>query len=410
MYNYAKFAAAAGLVAVANGHMVMKSPQPFTFTTDSSSESNAGQTNSAVNRPLSATGSDFPCRYVAGSWDGPVNSFALGSSQTLSLTGSAVHGGGSCQLSITYDTEPTKSSVWKVIHTVQGGCPARNTAGNLGDDASLSDPFTYDYTIPDNIPTGNATIAWSWINRIGNREFYMNCGALSLTGTSGDQSNYDALPDLFVANIPTVSTCSSEMNDSDDKDITIPNPGDSVETNVDSTVSTTTYDPATCPAASSTSGGSAATTTKASSAAATTTAKASASAGSSSGAGAGGGVFITQTTAGSAATTAKASSAAAATTTAKASTAAAAAATSKASTAAAAASSSTSSGTTTGVKSGTCSPDGTYYCTGSSFQQCASGTWSVALSMAAGTSCTPGESNNLAILADRKLAIRGRRV
>lgn len=49
---------------------------------------------------------------------------AVGSQQTLSFTGSAVHGGGSCQLSLTKDLKPTKDTDFRVILSIEGGCPA----------------------------------------------------------------------------------------------------------------------------------------------------------------------------------------------------------------------------------------------------------------------------------------------
>lgn len=55
----------------------------------------------------------------------------LGSTQQLAFIGSAVHGGGSCQVSITYDQNPTASSTFKVIHSIEGGCPAKNETGNF---------------------------------------------------------------------------------------------------------------------------------------------------------------------------------------------------------------------------------------------------------------------------------------
>ncbi|KAI5862419.1 hypothetical protein GGS23DRAFT_610601 [Durotheca rogersii] len=51
------------------------------------------------------------------------------------------------------------------------------------------------------------------------------------------------------------------------------------------------------------------------------------------------------------------------------------------------------------VQSGPCSNEGDWACApdGSSFQRCASGLWSVPISMAAGTKCAPGISKNLSI-------------
>ena len=160
---FAKTLAATGLMTLANAHMLMKSPVPF--------ESQNGN-----NGPLDPSGSNFPCKSTGPATyaNGEVNKYPQGSKQTLSTIGQAVHGGGSCQISITYDEAPDKNSVWKVIHSIEGGCPARNTPGNAGGDASAVAPDTYDFTVPEDLPTGKGVVAWTWINRVGNREFYMN--------------------------------------------------------------------------------------------------------------------------------------------------------------------------------------------------------------------------------------------
>ncbi|KAI1870646.1 uncharacterized protein JN550_005189 [Neoarthrinium moseri] len=368
----AKIAAATGFLAVANCHMLLVNPKPFDFTTATNAD--------GYGRPLDAAGSDFPCRRINEAYTGPTNSYPQGSNQTLQLQGSAVHGGGSCQISITYDTEPTKNSVFKVIHTIQGGCPARNTEGNMVGTAETPDPFTYDFTIPSDIPTGKGTIAWSWLNRIGNREYYMECGAVEITGSGGDKSNFDKLPDLFVANIASENNCNTQNGAG--KDAWIPQPGDSVEVNKGTDwqffgefvcTSVTPGD-----TGSGSGGGSSATAAPTSVATSIATSVP-------------GGVFLTKTTA-------AASSVIATTTAAQATS----VATSPAATASAG--SGSGSGSQSGQLTGACSTEGAWNCVnGSSFQQCASGQWSVVMSMAAGTTCTAGQSSELKIAAGRKM-------
>ncbi|KAM7221109.1 hypothetical protein V8F06_003494 [Rhypophila decipiens] len=204
--------AATGFVALANAHVFMNTPKTFAVP-------------AVHNGPLDPTGADFPCqnRGVEYSTGGVSNVMPLGSRQPLAFTGSAVHGGGSCQISITYDTNPTKNSKWKVIHSIEGGCPVKNTPGNIGDDATMPVPFDFSFPIPDDIPTGNGTLAWTWMNRIGNREFYMNCAPITLTGNGGEKSNFEALPDMFVANIGNDCTTQEKV------DYKYPNPGKSVD-------------------------------------------------------------------------------------------------------------------------------------------------------------------------------------
>ncbi|KAM0702555.1 hypothetical protein Q7P35_009985 [Cladosporium inversicolor] len=191
------------LLSVANAHMKMSSPVPFNVA-------------NLDNSPLKADGSDFPCK---ASLDNPssysisaLNNLPVSSPILMSWDGSAVHGGGTCELSISLDKEPTKDSVFKVIQVFQGACPTATGGG-----------ITFD--IPKEFPnTDRATLAWTWFNKIGNREMYMNCAPIAITGGSDNgQGYYDSLPDMFVANVPT-SECTTEES----TDPTMPNPGDFV--------------------------------------------------------------------------------------------------------------------------------------------------------------------------------------
>jgi len=209
---YTKSLLVAGLASIASAHIKMAEPVPY----------GAASLN---NSPLEADGSDFPCKQRDGVYDaaGASNVYAQGSSQQLKFIGSAVHGGGSCQVSITTDLQPDANSVWKVIKSIEGGCPAKDTEGNLPDNAGGEVPFSYGYTIPDELAAGNYTIAWTWQNKIGNRELYMNCAPLQVTGDKADDGLLDSLPDMFVANIG--NGCETRHG----TDVKYPNPGKDVD-------------------------------------------------------------------------------------------------------------------------------------------------------------------------------------
>ncbi|KAH6689605.1 hypothetical protein F5X68DRAFT_204035 [Plectosphaerella plurivora] len=213
---YAKtFSIISALASVATAHIKMSSPAPY-------------GASSLNNSPLDPSGSDFPCKQRPGVYEaeGASNTYSLGSTgNNLAFIGSAVHGGGSCQISITYDAKPDKNSVWKVIKSIEGGCPARDTEGNLGDNAAMEVPYKYDFDIPSDIPAGTGTIAWTWFNKIGNREMYMNCAPLTLEGSGGSEAAYNALPDMFVANLQNLNTCTIPHG----TDVQFPNPGQAVE-------------------------------------------------------------------------------------------------------------------------------------------------------------------------------------
>ncbi|KAL8688191.1 MAG: hypothetical protein Q9218_005837 [Villophora microphyllina] len=167
-----------------------------------------------------------------------VNVMPVGQPQTISFKGQATHGGGSCQVSLTTDTPPTKDSVFKVIKSIEGGCPSTNP-GNVG-----TDPFGYgadkfQFSIPDSIPTGkNYTLAWTWFNKIGNREMYMNCAPITVPASSQrrsidkleerDSNAMSALPDMFRANIGSMGNgCSTAISGT-----VLAIPADNVGTNV----------------------------------------------------------------------------------------------------------------------------------------------------------------------------------
>jgi hypothetical protein len=206
-----------GLAATATAHMVITNPVPF------------GQ-DTLNNSPL--VPADFPCKQRSGVYAvTKMNQWDAGTTQVVTFMGSAVHGGGSCQFSITTDPEPTEKSQWKVIQSVIGNCPS-DTPGNFPENATLiaepgtQGPSTFPVTMPIEIPDGRYTFAWTWLNKKGNREFYMNCAPIQVGSGSGSASTASVtaalgpLPDMFVANLPETE-CATEST----VDFDYPNPG-----------------------------------------------------------------------------------------------------------------------------------------------------------------------------------------
>jgi hypothetical protein len=204
---FAKALTFASLASLASAHMIMANPKPY---------------GNPSNAPLQEDGSDFPCKGAVNDGAFSTNVFKQGSSPELSFTGQAVHGGGSCQVSLTTDKNPTKDSVWKVIKSIEGGCPSRTATGNLGDSPDVPNPDKYDFTIPKELAAGEYTLAWTWFNHVGNREMYMNCAAITVEGSGGSKDHLDSLPDMFVANVG--NNCETLPN----TDLEFPNPGEDV--------------------------------------------------------------------------------------------------------------------------------------------------------------------------------------
>jgi hypothetical protein len=73
--------------------------------------------------PLSADGSNFPCKGYHSDFGTPAGAstatFAPGQSYKFTISGGASHNGGSCQASLSYD----KGKTWTVIHSYIGNCP-----------------------------------------------------------------------------------------------------------------------------------------------------------------------------------------------------------------------------------------------------------------------------------------------
>lgn len=207
-------AAMAQLLAISNGHMIMQTPKPF-----------GGP--DLDNSPLTA--GNFPCKLKGDpatfySTSGLDNTMAVGESQSLSFKGSAVHGGGSCQLAITKDLQPSVSTSWQVILSIEGGCPSKSGQG----------PDTYDFKIPDGVAPGKYVFAWTWISKLaGQPEYYMNCAPITVTGGKSKRSDNETMelfardgqfPELFVGNLADINSCKTEPS----TDPQYPDPGPNV--------------------------------------------------------------------------------------------------------------------------------------------------------------------------------------
>lgn len=362
----------------AAAHMTLATPIPF---------------GTPDNSPLSSSGSNFPCQIVGTAAtfyhrsSASNNTMAVGETQKLSFKGSAVHGGGSCQLAVTSEQEPTSSTTWQVILSIEGGCPTVDGNG----------PSTYDYSIPDSVTPGDYVFAWTWISKeSGAPEYYMNCAPITVTAAKSSKRSEgkspvsargsSALPNLFVANLESINSCKTTIG----TDPLFPDPGPNVSK--PSTMTTNYQSPsgtdcfplgATDSNSSSSSSASTVSSSTSSSSAAKSVAVSSSTSSALPGA-----VFATTATS-VAVATAAATEAATSTAT---------AATTAYSVPASAQPSASTNGTATAGSShsGSCTAEGTFNCVGGSkYQQCASGSWTTLQAMPAGTTCHIGESTTL---------------
>ena len=205
------------LHCLARAHFFIDVPTPFPV--------------SAVKDPLIASGSNFPCHGADLSNPTTRTAMKVGETRPLGFNlgngaNTAVHGGGSCQISITYETDPAKlkdPGNWKVIKSFIGGCPT-NAKGNLPTAMMCNGKNSPEcvnalsFSIPPEVKNGDAVLAWTWFNNVGEREMYMNCAAVSF---SGGQNQTSLLPDMFVANLGEINQCAT----TEDFNTDFPDPG-----------------------------------------------------------------------------------------------------------------------------------------------------------------------------------------
>lgn len=198
--------AAVLLSPLASTHMFIASPKPIE--------------GAAPKGPLHSDGSNFPCHGANLTATGSQR-METGSCFKLQLDlgangeNTAVHGGGSCQLAVTYETsldairDPNN---WHVIYSIEGGCPS-NSAGNLltstyctslGQDECV---HTWDVSIPEGLQSGHAVMSWTWFNTVGDREMYQNCARVEITGGTGEEMG--SFPAMYVANIGPGDVCTA---------------------------------------------------------------------------------------------------------------------------------------------------------------------------------------------------------
>ncbi|KAL5346349.1 hypothetical protein ACLOAV_008619 [Pseudogymnoascus australis] len=180
MFNYLPIAAAVLAAGPAMAHMQLNHPYPIRSQFDPANDYTV--IDYSMTSPLLADGSNFPCKGYHNDAFRAAATYAAGDSYYISLTGSATHGGGSCQLSLSYDNGAT----FKVIKTMLGGCPLTSK---------------YDFVVPSEAPNGRALLAWTWFNLTGNREMYMNCVDVEVINDAEDAVKFNARPNIFVANV-----------------------------------------------------------------------------------------------------------------------------------------------------------------------------------------------------------------
>lgn len=222
-FTIATIAAAAAFFSSASAHLTMTDPPQWASVQES--------VTSGAQFPLKDDGSDFPCQSMTA--EEATLDYELGSSQSLKLKGSAVHGGGSAQMIISYDFPPSSDTKkWRVLTSWEGGHPMSPGDNNYPANPELVVPGDYKFKIHDFLPKGKAIVAWSWFNKIGNREHYMKCATVNIGGGKDevtgamDSDALKKLPTMFRANSGGDSPCTTPSG----TDVKFPHPGTDVIT------------------------------------------------------------------------------------------------------------------------------------------------------------------------------------
>ncbi|ORX94941.1 putative endoglucanase precursor, partial [Basidiobolus meristosporus CBS 931.73] len=168
------------LLGSVSGHMEIKSPAPRKSTFSKYYRS-IGDIDYDMNGPLGI----FPCKgYKAGYVE---YSYNAGDTVQVQFDNGNTHSGGHCQFALSYDNDKT----FVVLKTVVRDCFMKG--------------LSFDVPIPATAPPSKrATLAWTWVNAVGNREYYMNCIDITIKG--GVPGGTITGPKLMVANLPGYPT------------------------------------------------------------------------------------------------------------------------------------------------------------------------------------------------------------
>ena len=168
------------IISNTSGHIFMSSP-PSRKNKYSDYYTNNHLVDYNIMAPLNTNGYIFPCK---GFLNGPPTQTFYSNTITVTLEGSAIHGGGHCQFGITFD-----DTHFLVLKTVIRNC--------------LIDTMTYQFTLPSNTPSGNITIFWTWVNAIGNREYYMECADIQVNNNNDNTNSVNIYgKELIIVDLP----------------------------------------------------------------------------------------------------------------------------------------------------------------------------------------------------------------
>ena len=161
-------------------HMAMKDPPPR-----KSQFSEYYLLNNDVDydivAPLNVNNYSYPCK---GFKKGPSTKIIKSNKIDINIYGNAPHNGGHCQFGISFDNKN-----FVVLKQVIRTC-------------LIPDGLNYSFDLPLDFPDGNIIVFWTWINAIGNREYYMDCADIKIQ-MGNPQTNITIKgKEVLIANLP----------------------------------------------------------------------------------------------------------------------------------------------------------------------------------------------------------------
>jgi len=154
--------------------------------------------------PLDNIKYKFPCKNLSvGPTITEIKSNNIQISIELGSSPNSEHNGGHCQFGFSYDNKN-----FVVLKHIINDC--------------LKSNLVYDMIIPSNIPDGNIIFFWTWINSVGNREYYMDCADIKLNrGITLTNNYYISGKNIVVVNLigyPTIPEFPN-LNDYDGREL-----------------------------------------------------------------------------------------------------------------------------------------------------------------------------------------------
>ncbi|PIA19652.1 hypothetical protein COEREDRAFT_36584, partial [Coemansia reversa NRRL 1564] len=168
------------LLVIVNGHITMTSPCPrYSKVGKNCPALPSGESiDYDLRSPIgTADNINLPFCHHKKPWASPAAKWTAGQSVTVTFEPDGkAHKGGNCQFSISYDGGKT----YVVLYERLKHCFFKGPS-----DTSVPEVTSYTFKLPKDLPASDKAIfAWTWSNASGNREFYMNCADVSISGTS----------------------------------------------------------------------------------------------------------------------------------------------------------------------------------------------------------------------------------